>query len=185
MSPYQFNEEAIPCFGAVYRFALRLTRGHEAEAEDIAQETFLRAYRRWETYSPGTNCRSWLFTICRNVHTRRNEGKWRWAVYLAADLGTEDVGSLVTESEIEDTEARLFDSVLDSHVARAIAALPDEFRQAVVLCDLEGMSYTEISDVLGVPDGTVKSRIHRGRKILHNQLYSYAEELGYIAASAN
>ena len=184
MSPFGFNEEAIPCFRSVYRFALRLTRGHEAEAEDIAQETFLRAYRRWETYSPGTNCRSWLFTICRNVHTRRNEGKWRWAVQLAADLGLEDVSGLV-EGSTEDAEAQFFDSVVDARVARAIGALPEEFRQAVVLCDLEGMSYTEISALLGVPEGTVKSRIHRGRRLLQHALHGYAVELGYIPASTN
>jgi RNA polymerase sigma-70 factor (ECF subfamily) len=185
--PYSgFHEEALPCFTAVFRFALRLTRGNEAEAEDIAQETFLRAYRRWETYSRGTNCLSWLFTICRHVNTRRNEGKARNAEQLESDLGPDHYFRFErADTTPHEVEAGLFDSFLDGHVVRAIRALPDEFRDAVVLCDLEGMSYEEISGLLGVPGGTVKSRIHRGRRLLYQSLYSYAADLGYVDARAN
>ena len=177
-----FHVEALPCFAAVLRFALRLSRGNEAEAEDIVQETFLRAYRRWETYTPGTNCLSWLFTICRNVYNRRNEGKARALEQLECDSGF-DVRqhSEATSWSSHDVEMRILDSFLEKNVVHAIGNLPTEFREAVVMCDLQGLSYNEISDLLGVPGGTVKSRIHRGRRLLYSSLYTYAADLGYVS----
>lgn len=180
-----FAEEALPCLDAVYRFALRLTRGDEEEAQELVQETFLRAYRLWESYTPGTKCLSWLFTICRNVAIQQAESRGRRAEAGAADLGAPDVEALASTtvySEIRaaDPERAFFDSFVDEEVMRAIDRLPADFREAVVLSDLEGLAYGEIAETLGVPIGTVKSRIYRGRRLLQEVLYEYAVDLGYI-----
>jgi RNA polymerase sigma-70 factor (ECF subfamily) len=179
-----FEEEALPWLDAVYRFSLRLT-GNEAEADDLTQETFLRAYRHWSTYTPGTSCRSWLFTICRNAFLRGRERTDRRMESFESelDVAVEAMAGAKVLAEIrnEDPERRFFDSFIDAEVDAAIARLPDEFRQAVVLSDLEGLSYNEVAQVMDVPVGTVKSRLYRGRRLLAAALRDYATEMGYIA----
>ena len=178
-----FAEEALPHLNAVYRFALRLARGDEAEAEDIVQDTYLRAYRAWDTYARGTRCCSWLFTICRNVAVRRGEGMRRLE-HLATNLGVDDVTVLAQpighDRAVDDPEGAFFEEMVDDEVWRAIDRLPPEYRDAVVLCDLEGLGYRDIAERLGVAGGTIKSRIHRGRRILYESLYGYAVEVGYL-----
>jgi RNA polymerase sigma-70 factor (ECF subfamily) len=184
-----FAEEALPYLEAVYRFAFRLTRGNSAEAEDLVQDTYLRAYRRWETYERGTHCLSWLFTICRHAAVRRSEGKARQMEHLATDLGVADVtllprsGAHLDGSERE-PEPDYFDGILDGEVVRAIEHLPREYRDAVVLCDLQGFGYGEIAEMLGVASGTIKSRIHRGRRRLQRELHGYATEIGFLREGA-
>jgi RNA polymerase sigma-70 factor (ECF subfamily) len=179
-----FEEEALPWLDAVYRFALRLAGGREAEAEDLVQETFVRAYRSWETFEPGTNARSWLFTICRNVFLRQQQIRARTPETtnseLDADLEALAAVDVFHDTALADPEQNFFRSVIDAEVVRAIDALPPEFREAVVLSDVEGLSYNEIAAVLDVPKGTVKSRIFRGRRLLQQQLRDYAIEMGYI-----
>jgi RNA polymerase sigma-70 factor (ECF subfamily) len=179
-----FTEEALPWIDAVYRFALRLTRGNEDRAHDLVQETYLRAYRHWETYTPGTSARSWLFTICRNVFLRGEEQRGRRRETLESELeyNTEAVASAVALDEIRsaDPERAFFDSFVDDEVLAAVEQLPDEFREAVVLSDIEGLSYNEIAEVLAVPIGTVKSRLYRGRRLLGQALHEYAVEMGYL-----
>jgi RNA polymerase sigma-70 factor (ECF subfamily) len=178
-----FAEEALPWLEAVYRFSLRLT-GDVSEAEDLTQETFLRAYRHWNTYTRGTSARSWLFTIARNAFLRARETKDRRRESLISELDAdlEAVASAETLAEIqlEDPEQLFFDSFVDAEVDAAIARLPDEFRDAVILSDLEGLSYNEIAEVLAIPVGTVKSRLYRGRRLLARALRDYATEMGYI-----
>lgn len=180
-----FAEEAIPHIGAVYRFALRLSRGNEAVAEDLVQDTYLRAYRSWESYSPGTRCRSWLFTICRNLAVRRAESRAMRMEVSGTSLGLED-GSLLSErgiaarSALGNPETDYFERRIDDEVMSAIERLPIEYREAVILCDLEGFAYRDIARMLGVAGGTIKSRIHRGRRILSEALYSYAVDVGYL-----
>lgn len=183
-----FAEEALPHMEAVYRFALRLCRGREAEAEDLVQDTFVRAYRSWESYQPGTNCRSWLFTICRNQFLRQEERRGRRSEIPASEFDA-DVEALATtavfnEVASADPERTFFDSFVDEEVMRAIDELPDPFREVVVLSDLEGLSYPELASVLDIPVGTVKSRLFRGRRILQQSLYEYALEMGYIRPRA-
>jgi RNA polymerase sigma-70 factor (ECF subfamily) len=179
-----FAEEALPWIDAVYRFALRLTRGNEDRAHDLVQETYLRAYRHWETYTPGTSARSWLFTICRNVFLRGEEQRGRRRETLESELeyNTEAVASAVALDEIRsvDPERAFFDSFVDDEVLAAVEQLPDEFREAVVLSDIEGLSYNEIAEVLAVPIGTVKSRLYRGRRLLGQALRDYAVDMGYL-----
>ncbi len=179
-----FEEEALPWLDAVYRFGLRLAAGDVDRANDLVQETFLRAYRHWETYTPGTGCRSWLFTICRNAFLRGEERRGRRPEVLDADLdySVEAVASTNALEEIRasDPERSFFDSFVDEEVLNAVERLPQEFREAVVLSDLEGMSYNEIATVMDVPVGTVKSRLYRGRRLLGKALYDYAAEMGYL-----
>lgn len=182
-----FEEEALPHLEAVYRFALRLTAGQSAAAEDLVQETFLRALRSWVTYRRGTNCRSWLFTITRNAFLRRTEHQDRRPDVAEADVGVEVTAlaarSLFSDGTGADPERTFFDSFVDARVLRALDRLPLAFREAVTLSDLEGMSYGEVAEVLHLPVGTVKSRLHRGRRILQRELRDYALETGFLAAA--
>ncbi|MDX1674719.1 MAG: sigma-70 family RNA polymerase sigma factor [Longimicrobiales bacterium] len=181
-----FEREALPHLEAVYRFALRLT-GSPGAAEDLVQETFLRAYRAWDQYTLGTNAKSWLFTICRNAFLRGRERDTRRDELVTRAARTEsDADDRVYESPIftgradYDPEGDFFRGLVDDEILEAIDALPDEFREAVVLSDLQGMSYQEVSEILDVPLGTVKSRLFRGRKMLQKALYEYAVESGFL-----
>jgi RNA polymerase sigma-70 factor, ECF subfamily len=185
-----FEAEALPHLDAVYRFSLRLT-GSPSEAEDLVQETFLRAYRAWEQYTPGTRVRSWLFTICRNAYLRERERDNR-RDDLVAEAAVADGQNAVASSENPvfagradyDPEGDFFRSIVDERIFEAIDALPDDFREAVTLSDLQDLSYQEIADVTGLPLGTVKSRLFRGRKLLQRALHQYAVESGYVQGRA-
>lgn len=180
-----FAEEALPWLEAVFRFSLRLAGGIEDEARDLTQETFLRAYRHWDTYARGTSCRSWLFTICRNAFLRQEERRGRRPEVPESQLDykVEALAStrVLDGLRAEDPERRFFESIMDREVTAALAKLPVEFREAVVLGDLDGLPYAEISAVLGVPVGTVKSRIYRGRRLLASELHDYARKMGYLS----
>jgi RNA polymerase sigma-70 factor, ECF subfamily len=182
-----FAEEALPWLDAVYRFSLRLT-ANEAEAEDLVQETFLRAYRHWDTFTPGTSARSWLFTICRNAFLRRREQQNRRKESLESelDVAVEAIAAadVLDEIRLQDPERIFFDSFIDAEVDAAVRNLPIEFRDTVILSDIEGMSYNEIAQILDVPVGTVKSRLYRGRRLLAKALRDYATEMGYIRGGA-
>jgi len=181
-----FQAEALPHLDAVYRFALRLT-GSPERAEDLVQETFLRAFRSWDQYTPGTQCKSWLFTICRNLFLRERERGRRHDELVSENALAEGPGGPLANPvwlSLKDTdpEGEFFDSIVDEEVLRAIDALPEEYRTAVVLSDLEGLHYQEIAEMMDVPVGTVKSRLFRGRRKLQEVLYEYAAEMGYIPA---
>lgn len=182
----RFEEEALPNLDAVYRFALRLT-GDDSRAEDLAQETFLRAYRSWHQYTAGTRCKSWLFTICRNVHLRNSEREVRREEILTQEAA-ESPREISRENPVfmsvrsDDPEGTFFDSIVDDEILRAIEELPEEFRSAVVLSDREGLNYQEISGLLSVPVGTVKSRIFRGRRMLQERLHDYAVATGLLSS---
>lgn len=180
-----FDEEALPHLDAVYRFALRLS-GAPDQAEDLVQETYLRAYRSWDQYTRGTAAKSWLFTICRNVFLRRRERRLRHDEIVEGNVGrpgakespVNPVWLSVTDT---DPEGAFFDAIVDDKIIDAIASLPEEYRTAVVLSDMEGLSYAEIAELMDVPVGTVKSRLFRGRRRLQKALYHYAVEMGYIS----
>ena len=181
-----FEEEALPHLDAVYRFALRLS-GSADQAEDLVQETFLRAFKSWDQYTAGTRAKSWLFTICRNVFLRQRERGQRHDTIVqeeAAREPTQTGGSVVNPVWVstlgKDPEGQFFDSIVDDQVLKAIDELPEEYRTAVVLSDLEGLPYHEISEMMGAPVGTVKSRLFRGRRQLQQVLYDFAVEMGYI-----
>lgn len=184
-----FEQEAVPHLDAVYRFALRLT-GSPADAEDLVQETFLRGYRAWDRYTPGTQAKSWLFTICRNAFLRQRQQEQRRTeitqqatAYHRDPSGAElELPLFVT---VKDSSASSgLDAVVDVQILEAIERLPTEFRDVVVLSDLEQLAYAEVARVLDIPLGTVKSRLYRGRRLLQQQLHALARDFGYGAAQA-
>lgn len=178
-----FSEEALPCLDAVYAFALRLTSGNRHEAEDLVQETFLKAHRAWESYERGTQVKSWLFTICRNTYLQRKRLARNSRERAASDLDAR-IEALSAASAFEkdrpDPEDRFFDQLIDDEVIRAIDELPEEYREALVLSDLGDLRYAEVAEVLDVPVGTVKSRLFRARRLLQERLRTFAAERGYI-----
>lgn len=184
-----FAEEALPHLDAVYRFALGLTRAPD-DAEDLVQETFLRALRSWDLYTPGTRAKSWLFTICRNVYLRRREREKRHEEIVAESVqrsgpaGAEVVDPLWAVVGDADPEGDFFEHVVDARILEAIDTLPEDYRAAVVLSDVEGLSYAEIAALTEVPVGTVKSRLFRGRRRLQELLYDHAVAMGYIPSAA-
>ena len=156
-----FLDEAIPHMDAVYRFALRLA-GTQDSAEDLVQDTYFRAFRAWEQYTPGTRCKSWLFTLCRNVFLRKRERGQRHDEILT-ETAYEDPRALSREAPVfaaskgTDPEGEFFNSIVDEEILRAIGDLPDEYRVAVVLSDLDDLSYNEIAEIMEITVGTVKS----------------------------
>jgi RNA polymerase sigma-70 factor, ECF subfamily len=172
----QFEAEALVYLDALYSFALKLTRAHD-EAEDLVSDTVLRAFDRWEQYRLGSNVRAWLFTILYHTFVSRKRRVDAREVQLPEDAESWSAFEAVGES---DPEGRFYDSFLDEEITRAIDALPTDYRTAVVLSDIQGLRYAEIAEILGIPEGTVKSRLFRGRRILQKKLVGYAVEMGYI-----
>ncbi len=172
-----FEAEALPHLDAVYRVALRLA-GDEAQADDLTQETMLKAYRSWHQYKSGTNVRAWLLTILR--HTFINEYRKAKRTGSTVDINEVEGYSVFKDVQDADPEGSFFSKIVDDEVIRAIDSLPDEFRETLVLSDVEQLSYAEIAEVTGVPIGTVKSRLFRARQALQRVLYGYAVEMGYI-----
>lgn len=172
-----FELEAIPWIEDVYRFALSLTRD-ESDADDVVQDTFLRAYRSWHTYLPGSDCRRWLFTICRNVFLRSRE-----RARPMVELDATDVDILASDSSqlgigrdgFDDASSRLD---LGPAIDVALANVPEPFRSTLIIVDVEDQSYESAAETLGVPIGTVRSRLFRGRRLMQEQLQTYAMDLG-------
>ncbi len=176
----RFETEALAHLDALYSFALKLTHSRD-DAEDLVSDTILRALDRWEQYRLGTNIRAWLFTILYHAFVSRKRRIDAREVQLPDDA---DSWSSLDTREEEDPEESFYDSLVDEEVTRAIDALPDEYRTAVILSDVQGLRYAEIAQILDIPEGTVKSRLFRGRKILQKKLRDYAMEMGYIKTAA-
>ena len=173
-----FERDAMGLMSSLYSAALRMTR-NPADAEDLVQETYLRAYRGYEGFKAGTNLKAWMYRILTNAYLNEYRKKQRRPaetdlgavedLYLYRRLGP-DAGRL--GRSVEDELAGLF---VDHEVKQAVEDLPDHYRIPVLLADVEGFAYAEIAEILDVPIGTVMSRLHRGRKQLQKRLYSYAE----------
>jgi RNA polymerase sigma-70 factor (ECF subfamily) len=173
-----FEEVALPCLPDVARFARSLTHD-EAEADDLVQETYLRAFSAWHTFVPGSDCRPWLFTICRRLFVRARDRERR-VVAVGDDADAETFAAVRLHNHarqvgVEDIFTRLD---VAPAVERALAQLPEGFRSVVQLVDVEGLGYEEAAAVLDVPVGTVRSRLFRGRRLLQERLILYAEDLG-------
>jgi len=166
----QFEREALVHLDALYSFALKLARSRD-DAEDLVSDTLLRALERWEQYHLGTNIRAWLFTILYHVFVSRKRRIDAREVQQPEDTEGWALFEAVGEA---DPEGNFYDSFLDEEMTRAMA---------VVLSDLQGLRYAEIAGILGVPEGTVKSRLFRGRRILQRKLAGYAVDMGYLKAS--
>jgi RNA polymerase sigma-70 factor (ECF subfamily) len=177
-----FAREALPWMEDVYRFALSLTRD-ASDAEDIVQETYLRAWRSWHTFRPGSDCRRWLFTICRNAFLRSRE---RERLEVAPEDGDAEALAAVRvhQQMMEDGTDRILTRLdLGPALSRALDDLDEPFRSAVVLVDLEDQSYETAAEILGVPIGTVRSRLFRGRRQLQERLMTFARDAGFGATS--
>jgi len=172
-----FEKEALVHLDALYRVGLRLT-GNAADADDLVQETMLKAFRSWDQYQPGTNAKGWLLTILRNSFI--NEYRRRTRHPETVDVDTIEPFAVFQDIQEEDPQGALLDKIVDDEVLKAIDGLPDAFRETVVLSDVEGMSYQEIGKILGIPVGTVKSRLFRARQMLQGKLYDFAVGNGYI-----
>ncbi len=172
----RFDAEALAQLDALYSFALKLTRGRD-EAEDLVSDTLLRAFQRWEQYRLGSNIRAWLFTILYHAFVSRKRRIDAREVQPLEDEEGREIFEAVGDANPEGT---FYDSFVDQEIVDAIQNLPEEYRAAVVMSDLHGLRYGEIAQVLGVPEGTIKSRLFRGRRLLQAQLRGYAEEMGYI-----
>jgi RNA polymerase sigma-70 factor, ECF subfamily len=177
-----FASEAMQYAAQLYSAALRMTR-NRADAEDLVQETYLRAYRSYHTFDTGTNLRAWLFRILTNTFINTYRAKQRRPV--EDDLAdVEDlymykrIGNIEASRSAEDT---LFEMFTDDEVKQALEDLPENFRLAVLLADVEGFSYKEIAEILDIPMGTVMSRLHRGRKAMQKALIDFATERGLLA----
>jgi RNA polymerase sigma-70 factor, ECF subfamily len=176
-----FEREALVHLDSVFRVARRLA-GNAADADDLVQETFLKAYRSWNQYQPGTNAKGWLLTILRNSFI--NEYRRRNRHPETVDVDAVAPYAVFSEVQQEDPQRAFFDRIVDDEVLRAIDGLPESFRETLVLSDVEGLPYQEIARVLGVPVGTVKSRLFRARQALQAKLYDYAVGMGYIKGRA-
>jgi RNA polymerase sigma-70 factor, ECF subfamily len=172
-----FEREALPWIADVRRFALSLTRD-ESDADDVVQDTFLRAYRSWHTYMPGSDCRRWLFTICRNVFLRSRE-RARPTVELDA-LDAEDATLLGrSRAELPYAWDGMFAKLdLAPAIDSALARVPEPFRSTLLIVDVDDQSYESAAELLGVPIGTVRSRLFRGRRLMQEQLTTYAIDAG-------
>jgi RNA polymerase sigma-70 factor, ECF subfamily len=172
---------------SLYAGAMRMTR-NPADAEDLVQETYLRAYRGFEGFTEGTNLKAWLYRILTNTYINRYRQQKRRPeetdlddvedFYLYRRLGGFDEARI--SKSAEDTMLELF---TDDEVKDALESLPDTFRMAVLLADVEGFAYKEIAEILDIPIGTVMSRLHRGRKALQKRLYDFAVERGLVGRS--
>jgi len=180
-----FEQEALSYLDALYRTGLRMTRS-EADAEDLVQETYIRAFRFRDQFTPGTNLKAWLFRILTNtfINTYRRKATQPQTTELD-DVEETTLHRHMTETrgDAPEPEQALLDSIVDSEVTTALDDLPERFR-TVVLLDVEGFSYKEIAEMLEIPIGTVMSRLHRGRKFLQERLLDHAREHGIAAAKA-
>lgn len=174
-----FESEFMPHLDALYNFAYHLTQ-QEEDANDLVQDTFLKAYRFIESYERGTNAKAWLFKILKNSFIN----EYRRKTNQPAKTDFEDYVAYQDSEEaahIGDLDLRddLFKSMIGDEITRALVSLPVDFRTILLLCDVEGFSYEEIAKIIDIPIGTVRSRLHRARNLMKEKLRDYAQKMGY------
>ncbi len=175
----EFQQEAVPHINALYNYAMHLTMNPD-DAEDLVQETYLKAYKFFDSFERGTNCKAWLFKILKNNYINRFRKNSREPGKVDYDL-IKDFYHTIKDVQRDTTEAEsdFFHSLLHEEVYQALQSLPEEFREVIQLCDMEGFTYEEIANMVESPIGTVRSRLYRGRKLLRAKLEDYARKHGY------
>ena len=182
----RFTRDTLPLLDSLYASALRMTR-NPADAEDLVQETMLRAYRSFDRFEEGTNLKAWMFRIMTNAYINTYRKKQR----EPKKVSSEEIEDFDLYQELKNhddqfsqtPERIVLDSLVDSDIIEAIDDLPEQFRLAVVLSDVEGFSYAEMAEIMDVPLGTVMSRLHRGRKALQKRLWDLARDRGIVRSS--
>jgi RNA polymerase sigma-70 factor (ECF subfamily) len=174
-----FQREAMVHIDSLYNFALRMT-GDPEDANDLVQETYMKAYRFFDSFEKGTNCKAWLFRILKNSYINKYRKESKEPDKVDYDEIKEFYHSVKHSSlDSNDMQEKMFAELLDDEVAQALESLPEDFKEVVQLCDIEGFTYEEIANMVDCPIGTVRSRLHRGRKILREKLMEYARQHGY------
>ena len=183
-----FEQDAMQYARQLYSAAMRMTR-NPSDAEDLVQETFLKAYRAYHTFEEGTNLKAWLYRILTNTYINKYRKDSRRPSEV--DLGSvedlylyRNIGSEESAEAARSTEERVLDGLVESDIKKAVEDLPENFRLPVLLADLAGFSYKEIADILDIPIGTVMSRLHRGRKAMEKSLWDYAVNRGLVPEGA-
>jgi len=182
----QFEEQALPYMDQLYAAAMRMTR-NPADAADLVQETYVKAYASWHTFRQGTNLKAWLYRILTNTYINTYRKKQREPFQSPIDdLEDWQLGGAesTTSTSARSAEAEAIDHMPASVVKEALQSIPEDFRLAVYLADVEGFAYQEIADIMKTPIGTVMSRLHRGRRMLRELLAEYAQERGITASGS-
>lgn len=179
-----FEKEAMPFINLLQNYAYRMC-GNRLDADDLVQETYLRAFRFFNKFEKGTNCKAWLFRIMKNLfinNYRKSQKQPGQVDYSEIENFFETIKSDKLNSN--DLQEKIFSHLLDDDLTNALNSLQDDFKTVVILCDLEGLSYEEIAEFVQCPIGTVRSRLHRGRKLLQQKLFEYAKKRGYDVEDA-
>jgi RNA polymerase sigma-70 factor (ECF subfamily) len=176
----EFQTEAVPHKDALYNYALKIARNSD-DAQDLVQDTYYKAYKSYHQFQDGTNSKAWMFMILKNTFINNYRKLKREPVKVDYDE-VEDIYESIKSEQSNDNNLDLdfYNNLFDDDLSSALAKLPEKMKEVFLLCDLEGYSYEEISEIVDIPIGTVRSRLHRARKLLKDELFGYAKVNGYL-----